>query len=169
MWGWVRVRHKCAWVSRAHFSWESTFLHNHLHPCLDFSVQKRLKKCSSLSTNNYHADTSSAGEDASGALSDASPFFDFVKKAKITSCPGLRAQELVVAGMVEFLLLWDHTGTQNCLSPLFCKLTVSVHAVRDPFVHFTGICHLDFRQVPLLCPIICGKKSRGKLYFWHLP
>lgn len=74
-------------------------------PVLGLQRAEAFKKMFLLSTNNYHADTSSAGEDASGALSDANPFFAFVKKAKITSCPGLRAQELVVAGMVEFLLL----------------------------------------------------------------
>lgn len=150
----------------------------HLRPCSDRSVQMWLKMTPPLDKwlPWWHF---LCGWGCFWSPQQCRPFFfDFVKKAKI-SFPRFRAQELVFGGMVEFLLLWDHTGTQKCLSPLFCKFTMAVHAVRDTFVHFTETCHLDFRQVPLLCPVICicsGKMSRGRLFlpfsvleFWHLP
>lgn len=85
-----------------------------------------------LSPNNYRGNTPSAGEDASGTLSDAllheARCLSFIKKAKIErqQTSRFRAQELVFAGLEDFLLPWDHTGTQNCLSALFSNFTVDV-------------------------------------------
>lgn len=127
-----------------------------------------------LSPNNYGGDTPSAGEDASGALSDAllheSRCPCFLKKAKIESkrlwIPSSGIQFLLDW---KFLLPWDHTATQDCLCPWFSNFTVAVGEAKDTFAHFTKVCHFDFKQVSSLFTAVFsiggGNKSRRSSSF----